>query len=385
MRFAIAISRGEQLIRRLRALVLSIGVLGGALAAQSRGPAPPEQSPRKALLEMLLGGDDAIKKHLTLDVQRKMGELLNSSTPGGMNPIQALSMARAAGSDNLETYEAGPVLFSYANPTEHQRLVVRLDGDDVRGGEDQMRLSLHSFRDGVEEELPVALRFTLSWKAQQSVWRLNAITLSATLPIGDPRLFDKSRWALAGIIPAGKVPATRPTSSSEASIRTSAGPTVVGPTVGEAAARPEPEPPGNEPTADSPSAHSSSSAVASDTLQMAPARAVRLIGLAEDIYAKKHPETGFTCFLSELVNVGRGFEDGEPYRFIDPEFTHSIYNGYRFSLTGCAGSPVKSYQVSAEPVSGAGRAYCSDPSHQLRGSDNGSSASCLASGKTVQR
>ncbi|HEY6270906.1 MAG TPA: hypothetical protein VIX19_02810 [Terriglobales bacterium] len=373
------------MIRRLQALALSIGVLGGALAAQSRSPAPPEQSPRKALLEMLLGGDGAIKKHLTLDVQHKLGELLNSSTPGGMNPIQALSMARAAGGDNLETYEAGPVLFSYANPTEHRRLVVRLDGDDVHGSEDQMRLSLHSFRDGVEEELPVVLRFTLSWKAQQSVWRLNAITLRATLPIGDPRLFDKSRWALAGVSPAGKVPATRLTLDSEVSTRTAPAPTVVGPSVRQAAAAPETEPPVNEPTADSGSAHSSSSAAASDTPQMTPARAVRLIGLAEDIYAKKHPETGFTCFLSELVNVGRGFEDGEPYRFIDPEFEHSLYNGYRFSLTGCAGSPVKSYQVSAEPVSGAGRAYCSDPTHQLRGSDNGSSASCLASGKTVQR
>ena len=112
---------------------------------------------------------------------------------------------------------------------------------------------------------------------------------------------------------------------------------------------------------------------------------MRLIVLAEDIYAQKHPATGFTCFLSELVDVGRGFENGEPYKFIDPELAQGVYNGYRFMLTACSGSPVKSFQVVAEPVSGTGRAYCSNPSHELHGSDDGHAASCLASGKVVQR
>jgi len=338
---------------------------------------------------MLLGGDEALKKHLTVEVQRKLGDLLNSSTPAGMDPMQALSMARAAGGDNLETFEAGPVLLTYTNPAQRQKLEVRIDGEEVRGGECQMRLSPHSFRDGAEEELPVSLRFILSWKAQQNVWRLNAISVGVTFPVGDPRLYDKSRWTLPGAGTAGAVPASRVPSGSEVATQAAAGPTVVGPAIVETAVAPSrvastaaADTGAPEPGTDAQPAHP---AMPNEPPKMTAARAVRLIGLAEDIYAKKHPETGFTCFLSELVNVGRGFEDGEPYKFMDSEFAPGVYNGYRFSLVGCAGSPVKSFQVTAEPVSGAGRAYCSDATHTLRGSDDGSSASCLASGKVVRR
>jgi hypothetical protein len=369
-------------------------MLGGALAAQSRGAAP-EQSPRKALLEMLLGGDDALKKHLTLEVQRRIGESLSAAAPAGMNPIQAISMAKAAAGENLETYEAGPVLFSYENPAQHQKLEVRIDGDDLRGSEDQMRLSLHSFRNGVEEELPAALRFTLSWKAQQNVWRLNAVTVIATLPVGDPRLFDKARWTLPAINPAGTASATRVAPIYEVTTPTAVARPAVGPTVVEASAaapratRPQAAAPalaeGEGSIVDQPARLAPAKAAAGDSTKMTPVRAVRLIGLAEDIYAQKHPEAGFTCFLSELVNVGRGFEDGEPYKFMDPEFAPGVYNGYRFSLTGCAGSPAKTFQIVAEPLSGAGRAYCANATHELRGSDDGRGASCLASGKVVQR
>ena len=373
-------------MRRLSILVLSIFVLGGILAAQSKGPALPEQSPRKALLEMLLGGDDAVKKHLTLEVQQKIGDLLSSPTPAGMNPMQALTMARAAGGDNLETFEAGPILFAYNNPAQHQKFEVRIDGDDLRGGEDQMRLSLHSFRDGAEEQLPVLLRFNLAWKAQQRVWRLNAITLSVTLPVGDPRLFDKSKWALPGVNPAvttGATPASHGTMVSEIPASTGKGPSVVEASVAPARAA---NPPVAASAGDASSdAFSSSANQPSDTSKMAPLRAVKLIAMAEDIYAKKHPETGYTCFLSELVNVGRGYEDGESYKFMDPQFAQGVYNSYRFSLAGCVGSPARKFQVAAEPVNGSGRAYCSDATHALRGSDDGSAASCLASGKIVQR
>lgn len=366
--------------RWLQGLAVSI-LLGAVVAAQSRGPIP-QQSPRKALLEMLLGGDDALKKHLTVEVQRKIGPSPSSSTPGAMNPIQLISLAKAAAGQNLETYEAGPVLFSYENQAQHQKFEVRIDGDDLRGGVDQMRLSLHSFRNGVEEELPVALHFTLSWKAQQKVWRLNAVTVSATVPIGDPRIFDQARWMQPGFGPAGTAAATDSTRVAE--VKT---PHVVTESVADNSTVPtSTNAEHSEPTgSDAPVQSWATKATSGDSPKMPPARAIRLIVMAEDAYAQKHPGIGFTCFLSELVNVGRGFEDGEPYRFIDSELAQGVYNGYRFTLTSCSGSPVKSFQVVAEPVSGAGRAYCSDPTRELRGSDDGHGATCLASGKVVQR
>jgi hypothetical protein len=83
--------------------------------------------------------------------------------------------------------------------------------------------------------------------------------------------------------------------------------------------------------------------------------------------------------------VGKGLEDGEPYTFIGPEFANGIYNGYKFSLSGCSGNPVRSFHVIAEPVSGTGRAYCSDTTRDLHASDDGIGEHCLASGKIVQR
>src|SRR5262245_5863629 len=160
-----------------------------ALAAQQRGGA--EQSPRQAMLEMFSGGDEQFKKHLTVEVQAKISEQLKSS---GADPTQSIRSARAAGGQGLETFESGPILFSFNNAQQHERLEVRIDGDDLRGDEDNMELSVHAFRNGVEQDLPVGFRLQLAWKQQQGIWRVNAITVSATVPVGDPRILDKTWW-----------------------------------------------------------------------------------------------------------------------------------------------------------------------------------------------
>jgi hypothetical protein len=316
-------------------------VLAGIAVGQSKNGAP-EQSPRKAILEMFSGGDEAFKKHLTLEVQAKFNEILKKSSPDGADPLQTVAMAKAAGGNNLETFESGPILFSYNNREQHERTEVRIDSEDLRGDQDDMQLSIHSLRGGVEQDLPVELRLWLMWKLQQNIWRLNAVTVSATFAVGDPRVFDKSTWMppmgpLAFKDPAGAKPSTALTPVAA-----------------------------NEPP------------------KMTAARAVRLITLAENLYEKKHPDTGFTCVISDLVGVGKGLEDGKIYTFMDPEFSGGVYNGYRFSLIGCDAKPAKAFQVAAEPVSGTGRAYCSDATRDLRASDDGSGSHCLASGKIVQ-
>jgi hypothetical protein len=325
-------------VRKLIWIAWTACALAGAAAAQQNDRVP-EQSPRKAILEMFTGGEDAFKKHLTLEAQEKIKDLVKNSAAGSADPVQVVAMVKAAAGDNLETFDAGPILFSYNNAQLHERLEIRIDSEDLRGDQDEIQLSLHEFRSGIEEDVPVGLRLTLDWKVQQNIWRLNAITVSASVAVGDPRAFDRSSWI----------------------------PPSIAPIVSKTQVAPEPPAAAHEPG------------------KMPAARAVRLIALAENIYAKKHPETGFTCFISELVGVGRGLDDGETYTFMDPEFAHGVYNGYRFSLSGCAGNPARSFHIIAEPVSGTGRAYCSDSTRELRGSDDGSGTHCLASGQIVQR
>jgi hypothetical protein len=313
--------------------------LTGLLAAQPQDKAPAVQSPRQAIIEMVTGGEDAFKRHLTLEVQQKLDEMQKGRPSGSPIPTQILWSTKAGSDPNLESFDTGRVLFSLNNPQERQRWEVRIDSDNLQGDEDEMQLSLHTFLKGAEEEVPAGFYLDVVLKQQQGIWRLNSIAVSARFAMGDPRILDKSWWNQTSV-----------TNSASAQ----------------------------------PPAEGQPSAV-NESPKVPPARSLRLIGFAEDIYAYKHPENGFTCALSELVEIGRGIEDGESYRFISPEIAQGVYNGYRFSLGGCAGKTVKSFQVTAEPLGGRGKAYCSDQTRTVRVSDDGNGATCLASGKTVQR
>src|SRR5262249_51213962 len=147
---------------RCRPMLLMVAICGtgSLLAAQPKGERSSPQSPRQALVEMITGGEDAFKKHLTLEVQQKLDEMQRNTPPGNMGPVQILQSARA-GDNNFETFDAGPVLLSLNNPQDRQRWEVRIDGDDLRGDQDEMQLSLHTMRKGLEEELPLGLRFQL--------------------------------------------------------------------------------------------------------------------------------------------------------------------------------------------------------------------------------
>jgi hypothetical protein len=193
-------------------------------------------------------------------------------------------------------------------------------------------------RNGVEKEIPVGLRFVVNMKRQEGIWRLNAVTVSATLPVGDPRILDKSWWSPALVAATGS---------------DNAGPMTP--------------------------------VVVDDRPKMSPLRAVRMIGMAENIYAQKHPGLGYTCTLSDLVNVGRGMDEEGMYKFMDAEFADGVYNGYRFILSGCERKPARMFRVIAEPVAGRGKAYCSDNTSNLRASDDGRGATCLVSGKLARK
>jgi hypothetical protein len=306
------------------------GFIPAAQAADNSG-----QTPRQALIEMFSGNPDRLNRHLTMAVQEKFKALLRTAPAGTPNPIQAIAMSATTNGKRPDSFETGPILFSVNNAETNQRIEVHLDAEESRGEQDEMEVSVHSFRAGVEEVMPVQMRFLLNMRLQQEIWRLDAITISARLPVGDPHLFDKSLW----------MPTMMANNATD---------------FGNALTGEPPKP------------------------RITPIRAVRRMALAENIYAQKHPEMGFTCAISNLVNVGRGLDDGEPYKFMDPEFAGGVYNGYRFALRGCDGKPAKSFQVVAEPISGKGKAYCSDDRLNLRSADDGRGSTCLSSGRIAR-
>jgi hypothetical protein len=58
----------------LRATVLVVLVIfaTAALCAQTQAPAPPPQTPRQALIEMINGGHEGAMKHLTVEMQKSL-------------------------------------------------------------------------------------------------------------------------------------------------------------------------------------------------------------------------------------------------------------------------------------------------------------------------
>ena len=314
-------------------IVLSMVLVGVSPGQQKNSAA---QSPRQAIIEMFSGGEATFRKHLTMEMQRKLEAMMRESSSSAI-PLQAFTTSKSSDPDHFQAFDLGPILFSFNNPEQHERYEVQIDNEDSRGDENVMGLSLHLIRNGIEQEIPMALRFVLNMKRQEGMWRLNAITLSATLPVGDPRILDKSWWGPALLAASGA------TSDSTPAV------------------------------------------VIDDRPKMSPLRAVRMIGMAENIYAQNHPGIGFTCRMADLVNVGKGLDEDGVYKFMDADFTDGVYNGYRFTLAGCDRKPAKTFRVIAEPVAGKGRAYCSDNTSNLRASDDGRGVTCLISGKIARR
>jgi len=322
--------------RRFRLAISLVGILAGVSAGERT--MLNEQSPRQALIEMLTGGEAPFKKHLTVEMQGKLQNLMKASLDNAQSPLQVLLGVNSS-TTKFQAFDIGPILFAFSNLQEHQRYEIKIDGEDRRGDQDIMELSLHLMRNAQEKEVPGSLRFVVNMKRQENVWRLNALTMNATLPLGDPRILEKSWWTPM--------------------IAAAMGPTDDG-------------------TVDTP-------VVMDERPKMTPLRAVRMIGMAETIYAQKHPGLGYTCALSDLVNVGRGMDEDGMYTFMGADIADGIYNGYRFALSGCERKPARMFRVTAEPLTGRGKAYCADSSSIPRASDDGRGVTCLISGKIAHK
>jgi hypothetical protein len=314
--------------------VVLLVILVGVSAGESR--TSTAQSPRQAIIEMLSGGEAPFKRHLTVEMQNKLEQMMKDS-PSGADPLMALTASQTANPDNFQAFDLGPILFSFNNPAQHERYEVQIDAEDARGEEDVIGLSVHLVRNGMEQETPVKLHLVLNMKRQEGTWRLNTVTMSATLPVGDPRMLDSSGWATGLLAATGAAPEVQPT------------------------------------------------VVLDGRAKMTPLRAVRMIGMAENIYAQNHPGTGYTCSMADLINVGKGLDEDGIYKFMDAEFAGGVYNGYRFTLAGCDRKPTRAFRVVAEPIGGKGRAYCSDHTNNLRSSDDGRGVTCLMSGKVARK
>jgi len=305
-----------------------------ALFAQTQAPAPPPQTAREAIVEMITGGEKGIMKHLTVEVQALLSKPENKQ---GAAMLTTFSALQRQGGGDMKSFAAGSTLLTINEPGSHRKLEVHIDSDDLSGDQDTLQLSLHYFRDGQEQPYEgdewemASPHITITVNKQQNVWRLSNIGIGIEFPLGDAEFLKKMFFKTTGAEAAG---------------------------VGAAAGGVRADLKAAEPKA------------------FDPATTVRLLGYAESSFAMQHPDIGFTCSLPELMETGKTIG-------VDTQIASGSYREYRWSLSGCQGKPAGSFQVVAEPIAqGRGtQAVCTDATHNLRASEDGRGGTCLSVGK----
>ena len=328
-----------QRFRRIGAILAVLFSFGSAWATQQ--PARPKrpQTPRQALIEIITGGSSAIQKHLTIEIQQMINDAKKKDASNKANVQMSrmlqelMSIPSLAGEKDLQTFESGTVLLSFAQ--DKQKIEVHVDGDDLSGDLDTLQLSIHIFKDGQEQSIPFMPTVIVGLKQQEKIWRLNEIGGNARLFVGDPRFFTD----LLKFQQSDEQESQHKKSSEEAA---------------EKPERPKP----------------------------AISTVISMLGYAEMGYARTNPEVGFTCNIADLASLqGGGFSE-----IFDAQGGTVTYNGYRFSIIGCDGQPSSAFHVIAEPLTiGSGsQAFCSDATHNIRVSDDGRGGTCLATGRVFR-
>ncbi|HKD81035.1 MAG TPA: hypothetical protein VKH81_15170 [Candidatus Angelobacter sp.] len=316
---------------RLRAAFLFPAILSSTLFAQRQAPAPPPQSARQALIEILTGGQKAVGKHLTVEVQ----QLLAKSGAKSAAVLGVFDQIRQAGPET-QAFESGPLLLVINNPAQHQKLEVHVENDDLSGDEDTLELSLHVARENAdqqpEEWESFLSRISVNMKKQAGIWRLNKVGAGVEFPLGDPEFLQKmflkgmDQATGSGVVASG----------SQVELNTT------------------PE---------------------AQEKKMPPEQLLKMMAFAEYSYAQTHPDVGFSCSMGDLT------ESAKPFG-IDQQVSTGIVQGYKLSVTGCQGHPAGSFQIVAEPLQGTGgKAFCTDATQNVRVADDGSGATCLAFGR----
>ena len=306
-----------------------------SLCAQQ--PAAPPQTARQALLEMFFSKTPGtLLKHLPAATRTALDKA------GALTTLQTYSLMASqlqAQGQNVQTFETGSILLAADDPKTGQKTELTVENDALRGDQDDIDLTFHVFKNGQEERTPFMPQITFSMKQEAQVWTLNEISVTIHLPLADPDLLKAITEKLKPQ-PATTTTLVAHTVPMEQAANTDA--QVVG--------------------------------------------AMRTILTAEVTYATTYPTAGFTCSLSSLDGFGGGEPNEHQAMLINSGLASGKKYGYVFTLSECGVAPATGFHLTAVPNGvGYGRkAFCADQSGVIRSSNDGSPATCMASGSPVQ-
>jgi len=311
-----------------RALVIAIILLGSAELLPSQTQQMP-QTARQALIEMFFGKSlDSVEKHLPEATKAAIRKADPNSAAGMLQQLSTLTGQLKANGQQVQTFDVGPTLLSLEDARTSTKFEVIVDGDDLRGDEDEIDLSFRAYKDGQTQGLQVSPRLTLTMKQEKQVWRLNEVMISIRWSLTDPEFLK-----------AISTPRTP-----------------------------------------------SAAAASTSPTQAAAVGAMRTIMAAELTYASSYPTRGYTCSLSDLDGFGADQPNEHQAMLIDTRLASGKKFGYVFSFSSCQPAPTNVFRLTAVPATGpgTGRSFCSSQDGLIHYADDGTAASCWASGKPLQ-
>jgi hypothetical protein len=344
-------------MRRLAAVILLMALCSACLWPKTATQGAP-QTARQALMEMFFSKEPGtFLKHLpavTRSTLEQSGALAN------MKQYSLLAGQFQAQRQNFQTFEAGPVLFSFADPKTGQKYEIVVDNDSLLGDQDNIELSFHTYKDNQLQKTPFMPRIVFSMKQESELWTLNDIAITVNLSLTDPDFLKKISDGMKARAAVASPRLGNPqTGNPQIHVQTMA------PTTGQVAGQ------------------TSANTFGSDAGALA---SMRKILAAETTYAATYPAVGNTCTLSDLDGFGASEANEHQAMLISSGLASGKHQGYSFTLSGCTGTPATNFQLTAIPIgeSYGRRAFCADQSGVVRASADGNAASCLASGTPVR-
>lgn len=301
-----------------------------ALAAQTPTPSPPPQTARQALIEMFMGkSPDAFAKHLPESARQALIRKGETPETSFVQKASMIGRQMAAQGEHVETFDEGSTLFKSEKDGGHEKVELTVERDSLMGDADEIEVSIHVYRDGQPEFLPVIPSLIFSMIQQNGIWRLGEATLAAHVPLMNPDYLKGVRKK------------ENEANETMASTRV----TMIA------------------------TAEASYAAKYPDrgyTCNLSD-----LFPKEDEAGAAAQPPQAFSPEAS-LAVMG-----------LDPAADES--SGYHFSLSGCNGNPAFKFQVMAVPTeSDEGmKAFCADESRTLRFDANGKGNVCLSRGQVL--
>jgi hypothetical protein len=176
-------------MRLIRLVSLFVAVSGCiSLLAQTPAPTPPPpQSARQALLEMFLGkGENDFTKHLPEAAHQALIHKGDSPETNVVLKISTIGRQITAQGEHFETFETGPNLLVTEQNNGHEKYEIAVEHDALLGEDDEIELSVHYYKDGQLQSLPVVPRIIFTLRQEKEIWRLTEVTAAVHAPLTDP-------------------------------------------------------------------------------------------------------------------------------------------------------------------------------------------------------